>query len=791
MVAGQAVGRRRYTLRHQLGQGGMGVVWLAHDTRLDKLVALKFLSDQLRFDPAGINELRRETLRSLQLTHPNILRIYDLVEEEGELPFISMEYVVGMNLTALRLEQPQPILTWDLLGPLAAQLCDALDYAHGQRIIHRDLKPSNLMLDNKGALKLTDFGVAAVVAETLSRVTGKETKGTPSYMSPEQLRGLSAQVTDDIYALGATLYELLTSKPPFYSGDISYQVRNVAAEPMEARLGAFNLRNDIPPAVSATVMACLAKEAAQRPTSARAVKEMLFGTRTISPEDLPETVAVEPEPAAHAMSLPSRRIAWAAFGVVCVAVAGLVTMALKQTGQKPVAAPPAVTGTASPATEPPGALLLPSPNEEGFQPLFNGTNFGGWSAQPKEAWAIEGGSVVGKAAVDDDSHLIRSAELGDFELRFSWKASPSPGASLAFRSARNAHGQLATRYLALLTGPRPGTILVSDEGRYVPPVAVGQSVELDDGRWKRTGSASPANDTPTIHPNEWNDFTLIARGNRFACFINGVASASLTDCLPTASLRGALYFRVVSSAESNPTLQVRNLRLRTLPPLPALAGKASPALETLPLSPLPSRTEEGFETIFNGGEPDEEGVWSFPDGTLHGVLDKPGRTAMVGWKKDVGDFEMRFSARVQGRASFRYREQPRSAESASPFVMMVLSDESPGAIGRVSHGQISTFGPGAVTALRDGKLLRMATIRASKEALLKEYKAGDWNDYIVIARAGRFTHYVNGVLFQEYINEDFDPADAAGRISFRLSTQIVAPPAAIEVRNARIKLLAP
>ena len=291
--AGSMVGPGRFTLIKELGRGGMGVVWLAQDTRLDEQVALKFLPPEVAADPVALNDLRRETARSHRLTHPNIIRLHDFHQQPDGIAFISMEYVDGMTLSGWRLQQPKQVFGWEQLAPLVQQLCAALEYAHSEGVIHRDLKPANVMLDQKGRVKLADFGIAAVVSDSASRVSVRSrTGGTLPYMSPQQVAGEEPRAADDLYALGATLYELLSGRPPFYRGDITHQVLNVAARPLPERMLEVGIDNPVPGDVAALILACLAKEPTQRPQSARAVAEWvgLEITRKTSVESLAEAM---------------------------------------------------------------------------------------------------------------------------------------------------------------------------------------------------------------------------------------------------------------------------------------------------------------------------------------------------------------------------------------------------------------------------------------------------------------------------------------------------------------------
>src|SRR5437667_325127 len=148
----------RYTLIKILGRGGMGIVWLAHDEELDRDVALKFLPDLMVQDRAAFEQLKRETKRSLELTHPHIVRIYDFVHDERS-GGISMEYVDGETLASLRCDKPQQVFEPHELDAWTSQICEALDYAHNRaRIIHRDLKPANLMVNRRVEVKVPDVG---------------------------------------------------------------------------------------------------------------------------------------------------------------------------------------------------------------------------------------------------------------------------------------------------------------------------------------------------------------------------------------------------------------------------------------------------------------------------------------------------------------------------------------------------------------------------------------------------------------------------------------------------------
>src|SRR5947199_3226675 len=304
----------RYTLVKVLGRGGMGIVWPGRDEELERDVALKFIPDLMIQDHAVFDQLKRETKRCLELTHPHIVRIHDFIHDERS-GCISMEYIDGETLSNLRAEKEQKVFEPGELAPWTSQLCDALDYAHNHaKIIHRDLKPANLMVNQRGELKVSDFGIARSLGDSVSRLTMEQGRsGTLVYMSPQQLSGERGSHLDDIYSVGATLYDLLTSKPPFYSGQVDRQIREKTPASIAVRRSEFNIASDnpIPTQWEATVAACLAKDPAQRPQSATetAIRLGMKGVGYGSPQ-IPsgqESMLVA-QPAAAERPQPPKRI---------------------------------------------------------------------------------------------------------------------------------------------------------------------------------------------------------------------------------------------------------------------------------------------------------------------------------------------------------------------------------------------------------------------------------------------------------------------------------------------------
>jgi hypothetical protein len=267
----------RYELVRILGRGGMGVVWLAKDQELNREVALKFLPEMLSYNRGAIEDLKRETRRALELSHPNIVRIHDF-RQDGAVAAISMEYVDGDTLGNVKADRSKGFLEVAEIRGWVRQLCAALSYAHEEaEVVHRDLKPANLMVTGKGVLKVADFGVSHSLSASVTQWSRVGTvSGTPAYMSPQQMLGEKPSTLDDVYSLGATVYELLTGKPPFYAGNVSLQVERTVPPRMGQRRKDLGLEGEeIPKEWEEVVAACLAKEAGKRPASVREVARRL------------------------------------------------------------------------------------------------------------------------------------------------------------------------------------------------------------------------------------------------------------------------------------------------------------------------------------------------------------------------------------------------------------------------------------------------------------------------------------------------------------------------------------
>ncbi|MCP4039809.1 MAG: protein kinase [bacterium] len=250
----------RYQVVGELGRGGMGIVYKAKDTALDRIVAYKVLPESLAENPQALKNFMREAKAAAQLNHPGIVTVYDTGEQDGRY-YIAMEYVDGTTLKEI-LRRRGVISPAGILHVLV-QVCEALAYAHENRVVHRDIKSANTMWTRDKKAKIMDFGLAKVVEEVRNHTT--VVSGTPYYMSPEQTLGRNIDHRTDIYSLGVTIFEMATGTVPFKEGNIPYH--HVHTPPPDVR----DLRPELPAGLSAVVNRCMQKDPAARYQSAREI----------------------------------------------------------------------------------------------------------------------------------------------------------------------------------------------------------------------------------------------------------------------------------------------------------------------------------------------------------------------------------------------------------------------------------------------------------------------------------------------------------------------------------------
>jgi beta-lactam-binding protein with PASTA domain len=316
----------RYRLLARLGSGGMADVWCAHDTQLDRKVALKVLHERFAQDREFVERFRREASAAAGLQHPNVVGVFDRGEFNGTY-YIAMEYVEGSSLK-------------DLIGrgmsvgeaiEVTRQILTAAGFAHGNGIVHRDLKPQNVLIDREGRASVTDFGIARAGASEITQ-TGS-VMGTAQYLSPEQAQGLAVTPGSDLYAIGVVLYEMLTGSVPF-EGDsaVAVALKQVSEPPVPPS----RLNPAIPRALDGVVLKALAKDPANRFTSAGEFLAALDAaeadpaTSPVGDTAVYAPVAPPPPPPAEERRIRWR---WILLAILMLALAGVAAWALTRPGQ--------------------------------------------------------------------------------------------------------------------------------------------------------------------------------------------------------------------------------------------------------------------------------------------------------------------------------------------------------------------------------------------------------------------------------------------------------------------------
>ena len=330
-------GLGRYEIVEELGRGAMGVVYLAQDPALGRLVAVKALGGHPENGQphpgnggtADSGAFLREARTAGALDHPGIVTVHDATD--GEHPFIAMEYVQGTDLKeVLRPGKPLPV---DFVLKVTDQVAAALDYAHARGVVHRDIKPANILLTANETVKLTDFGIATGPTDSPS----EERLGTPHYVAPEQLRGSAVDSRADVFALGVVVYEMLTGKRPFDHPDLKEVARRLANEPFTAP-AVHGVA--LPPAVLKVLRRAMAKTPDQRLASAgilaRSLRAAFEGREEAATRDLSDLLPDPPPP----LPRPRRRaLPWIVAGLAAVlAVVGGWGLAQLAVETRPAAA---------------------------------------------------------------------------------------------------------------------------------------------------------------------------------------------------------------------------------------------------------------------------------------------------------------------------------------------------------------------------------------------------------------------------------------------------------------------
>jgi serine/threonine-protein kinase len=426
----------RYALDEVIGHGGMGEVWRGHDTRLDRVVAVKLLRTDLARDPAFQARFRREAQAAASLEAPNVVSVYDTGEDARGVPWIVMEHVEGRTLRDI-LSTEGRLLPRRALE-VAVDICSALEVAHQAGIVHRDIKPGNVMLTSQGEVKVMDFGIARAAAGSESTMTQTEAVvGTAAYLSPEQARGEHVDPRSDLYSTGCLLYELLTGTPPFV-GDSAVAVayQHVREDPVAPSTYVAGLSPD----VDAVVLTAMAKNPAHRYVDADAMREDLL--RAASGEPVlatPVLLADGPdEPVAAPANDLRPRMVWSAYGVVAVTMLVLSALLVH-----------ALLGPPSDLIKPPtviGSSQADAIRELGLVGLHVERVTGTFSTQPV-------GTVVGQSP--DKNFFVRRG--GSVDLTVSRGPEMTTVPYLLGLSQQEAEADLSAAKLVLKTVGRNGS----------------------------------------------------------------------------------------------------------------------------------------------------------------------------------------------------------------------------------------------------------------------------------------------------------------------------------------------
>lgn len=375
----------RYEIVRLLGQGGMGAVYQAQDRELERQVAIKIVRSDMAANPEILRRFKQELILARQITHKNVIRIFDLGQADG-FKFITMEYIEGENLQSI-LRQKKKLEPAEAAN-IMAQVCRALEAAHAEGVIHRDLKPQNIMVDKSGRAYVMDFGIARSMLSAGMTQTGALI-GTPDYMSPEQAKGMSLDARSDLFSAGIIFYELLSGQTPFDADTTMgklWKRTNEPARPLD------QLDKTIPAALSNIVRKCLEIDPQKRYANAAELLQHIEGWQG------PGAATRIPSTTTASTALPAY-VKWGALGLGAVVIAGGVWLRVRTVSQ------PATTHA-------PVSLLIADFDNKTGDPVFDGT------LEPMLGIALEGAPFIssfnrGQAKKDAERLKPGAAHMDD------------------------------------------------------------------------------------------------------------------------------------------------------------------------------------------------------------------------------------------------------------------------------------------------------------------------------------------------------------------------------------------
>ncbi|HTQ55497.1 MAG TPA: serine/threonine-protein kinase [Bryobacteraceae bacterium] len=510
----------RYQIIGLLGKGGMGEVYRANDLTLDQPVALKFLPESMASDPGMLARFHNEVRIARQVSHPNVCRVYDLGEVDGQ-PYLSMEYIDGEDLGSLLRRIGR--LPSDKALEFARRICAGLAAAHDKGVLHRDFKPSNIMIDSQGQVFITDFGLAAVTGE-LREAQARE--GTPAYMAPEQLAGGEVTSRSDIYSLGLVLYEMFAGRRPFEAGTLAEMIR---LQQSSAPASLTTVVKDVDPAVERVIQRCLAPDPRRRPPTALAVAAALPGG-----DPLAAALAAGETPSPDLVAAAGQDSAMRpAFGLACLAATLLFLLGAL---------------LIDPRTQMVNRLDLPHPPDVLVEKAGDLARSVGYTARPVgTAHGFDyDRDYIQYVTLTDKSHTRWERRLGSTRpapMTFWYRQSPRPLEPDAFGLANVSQDDPAPIVSGMVT------VVLDPQGRLVQFDAVPPQVETAAAAspapdWKRLFDAAGLDLSQfTASPPQW---TPLAACDVRAAWTGSLGQPPSPVRVEAAAWRGRpVYFQIV------------------------------------------------------------------------------------------------------------------------------------------------------------------------------------------------------------------------------------------------------